>query len=184
MNKIPFFLTLPLLLFFVLIPHQAILAATLSFTGEPNATVNTPYTVDLILSGGEDTLGTDAVILYDPTILKAVSVSEGTLYPTYNPSLNARINHEKGKIVLSGSTGFNSLIKATGVFGKITFTPLKKGKAVLRFDYAKNDTSKSGIIDASGMDLVSLEPSTLTVSVAPESPIASFLRFIRNVFKR
>jgi hypothetical protein len=184
MNNIAYFLILPLLLFFVLTPHHAILAANLSLTGEPNATIYTPYTVGIVLSGGEDTLGTDAIILYDPTMLKAVSVSEGTLYPTYNPSTNARINQEKGRIVLSGSTGFNSLVKATGVFGKITFTPRKKGKTVLKFDYVKNDTSKSGIVDAIGNDLISLEPTALTVSVAPESPIASFLRLLKNIFKK
>ncbi len=182
MKKIYLAQTFFILFIFFLTPQGILEAANISFTGEPKATVNTPYSIGIVLSGGEKTLGTDSVILYDPSMLKATSVTQGTLYPTYNPSANGRINLEKGKIILSGSTGFNNPVGATGVFSKITFTPIKKGKTLIRFDYAKGDTTKTGVIDFSGKDLLSAMPKPLAITIENESPIEIVWRYMTKAF--
>lgn len=172
------------LIFFILFftPEHTVKAANISLLGEPKTSVNSLYTLSIVLSGDEQTLGTDTVILYDPTMIRAVSVSEGSLYPTYTPSQTARINHEKGKIVLSGSTGFNAPVLATGIFGKITFSPLKKGNTVLRLDYSSGDTSKTGVIDFKGTDLLSTMPKPLALTIANESPIEVLWRYTTKFF--
>ncbi|MBI5614313.1 hypothetical protein HY947_05285 [Candidatus Gottesmanbacteria bacterium] len=182
MKKLLLFISINIFFLFLLAHPRTVEAASLTLLGEPKAIVHAPYTIGVVLSGGEQTLGTDTIILYDHTMLRAVTVAQGSLYPTYTPSKDARVNNDKGKITLSGSTGFNSPIPATGVFGKITFSPLKKGKTMIRFDYAAGDTSKTGVIDFKGLDLLSSIPKPLALTIENESPIEAMWRFVSKLF--
>lgn len=145
--------------------------------------VNERFTVTISLSGNDQTLGTDIVLLYDPSYLVAEAVVEGTLYPTYNPASSARINKDAGLVVLSGSTGFGQAAPANGVFGTVSFVPIKDGVAQVSVDYEPGATNKTGVVGPDGGELLTSAPMPLTITVKRQSFLGALLSFFRSLWK-
>lgn len=151
-------------------------AAELSLKADkPALAVGEITRVDVILSGGEPTLGTDIVLLYDPKTLEITGVENGALYPAYQPSAGKRINSGDGKITLSGSAGINQPVSASGVFASLSIKALKGGQAKISFDYLPNSTNKTGVIDFSGKELLTSPPKEIILNISSPNLLASIV---------
>lgn len=162
-----------LLLLFTLSPAYA---AGISFkTTGTNLKVGDSFRTDLILTGGENTLGTDMVLNYDPKTLEVSSIKESSLYPNYQPPSAKRIDSMKGKIVLSGSANISNAIKSEGVFATLSIKAIKSGQTKLSFDYAPGATNKTGIIDFAGNELLTSPPKDLILNISSPNPLVSIV---------
>lgn len=131
--------------------------------------------VDIILSGAEETLGTDLVIKYDPKMIKVMGVQEGSLYPAYQPPFAKRINTKLGEVRLSGSVNLGQPVKADGIFATILFRTLGKGQTKISFDYQPGVTDKTGVINFAGKNLLTIPPKELTMNIKDNNVFWSFL---------
>lgn len=171
-----------LILLSFLISAVSVSAAEFNFDIDKSiVVVGDKFVVKLILSGSDSTLGTDAIVLYDPNILKVESVTSSKLYPTYNPVANQRIDASKGKILLSGSAGIGKPVNAEGEFARINFSAIKSGSTNIKFDYQKGSTTKTGIVSPSGKELLASEPRSLTVIVKDPSILQKILNWISKI---
>lgn len=163
-------------------------AADLSLqTSKTKLNAEENFNVSIVLSGGENTLGTDAILLYDPQKLEVIAVKESTLYPSYQPVAARRINNKDGKISLSGSANLNQPVKAEGVFGVVTFRTLQVGDTAISFDYVPAATNKTGVINFAGSNLLTRPPGQLPLSIENNNFLLSLLSqisaFFQNIFK-
>lgn len=114
--------------------------------------------VVLVASENRTTLGTDAVLTFDPRILKAIKIIPGKIYPLYPQNLQD-IDNTHGKLSFSGTVGFNKPQTANGVLGEIYFRSKKEGQINLAFDWMPNTTSDSNLVpDFGGLDLLTEKP--------------------------
>lgn len=164
--------------------HTARAAEISLYADASSPKVNESFTVSINLTGGEATLGTDVILRFDPMRLVVQRVSEGTLYPTYSPSGDGRINKEAGIIVLSGSTGFGQSVPANGEFGTITFVALKDGKTNVIVDYEPGATNKTGVVGPAGEELLTRVPAPLAISVKRASLFGSLLSFFQSLWRK
>lgn len=168
-----------------LVPFHAVHAAQVSLTTtSPSPKVNERFAVTIALAGGDETLGTDVVLRYNPASLVVQEVMEGTLYPTYNPAGEARINKDAGLVVLSGSTGFGQSVQANGVFGSVSFVAIKDGKSAVTLDYEPGMTNKTGVIGSAGEELLTSAPAPLPITVKRQSLFGSLLSFFQSLWKK
>lgn len=120
-------------------------AATLSLSpssGTFNRSCNFSLKIDLN-TGGAQTDGTDAILLYDSSRISASSISSGTIYPDY-PGNN--IDENAGKITISGLASVTTAFSGQGTLATINFT-LKDnaptGATQIKFDFDTNDKAKT-----------------------------------------
>ena len=112
-----------------------------------------------VATGNRTTLGTDAVLSYDPRILTAVKIIPGKIYPLYPQNLQD-IDNTHGKLTLSGTVGFNKPKTANGVLAEVSFRSKKEGQTVLSFNWLPNATNDSNIVpDFGGLDLLTAKPA-------------------------
>ncbi len=120
-------------------------AATLSLspaTGTFNQGCNFSLAVNLN-TGGAQTDGTDAIIIYDATRFTATSITSGTIYPDY-PGSN--IDSASGKITISGLASVNTPFSGQGLFATINFTvqnTAPAGSTQISFDFDPNNKAKT-----------------------------------------
>ena len=174
-----------LLVIVALVPFRTIYAAEV-FLATANASpkINERFIVTVNLSGNDQTLGTDVILRYDPKYLIAQDVSEGTLYPTYNPAGAARVNKDAGLVVLSGSTGVGQSVPANGVFGSASFVALKDGKTNITLEYEPGMTNKTGVISPTGEELLTIKPLPLSITVKRQSFFGALLSFFQSLWKK
>ncbi len=169
----------------VLIPFRTIYAAEVFLTtANASPKINERFIVTVNLRGNDQTLGTDVILRYDPTYLVVQDVSEGTLYPTYNPAGAARVNKDAGLVVLSGSTGFGQVIPANGVFSTVSFVALKEGKTAITLEYEQGMTNKTGVISPMGEELLTSAPTPLSITVKRQSLFGGLLSFFQSLWKK
>ncbi len=147
-------------------------------------TVGKSLTVTVALTGGEPTLGADMVFTYDPTRLAVKEVGNGTLYPTYNPVGDKRIDREKGTVTLSGSGGIGRPVTADGTFATITLEAVKPGQARVAVAYAAGATNQSGIIDPAGGELMRAAPSPLTLTIKDQPALQKLFTWFSMLFRK
>ncbi|KKR33161.1 MAG: hypothetical protein UT63_C0022G0004 [Candidatus Gottesmanbacteria bacterium GW2011_GWC2_39_8] len=167
MNK-KIFIGLFFLVLFAFHPSFVRAAEISLITTDTDVKVGDNISVDITLSGNEDTLGTDVIMIYDPVIITPIEVTNGSIYPTYNPAGQARLS-TKGKIFLSGSASIGKPVPAKGTFATVTFEAKSGGRTTISFDYEKGSTSKTGIIDFKGNDLISNAPEKVNLQI--EGPV-------------
>lgn len=121
--------------------------ATLSLT--PSSGTYNPgcqFTTSVNLNtGGAQTDGTDAILVYDTSRLSTNtnSVASGTIYPDY-PGNN--VDESNGRITVSGLSSITSAFSGSGTLATITFTVLPNapaGTATVNFDFDANDKTKT-----------------------------------------
>lgn len=122
-------------------------AATLSLSPS-SGTFNKgcQFTVSIKLdTGGAQTDGTDAILLYSPTQLSTntSSIASGTIYPDF-PGNN--VDSQTGKITISGLASVSSAFAGQGTLATITFTvnnTATTGPANIKFDFDPNNKAKT-----------------------------------------
>lgn len=123
------------------------------FSVNTGDTFNAAVVVD---PGTENILGSDAYILYDATLLEAVSVSNGTYFDSVVNSLTTA-----GKAYIAGLVDDPGTSKTgVGTIATVTFKALKSGTGTLSYDcrpgasdaskIVKNDIDATNIIDCAG----------------------------------
>lgn len=141
-------LILFLILSFLLLvtPMQAFAqAATLSLDpsgGTFNQSCSFSLNINLD-TGGAQTDGTDAIILYDTSRLDATSVVSGTIYTDY-PGNN--IDSSTGKITISGIASASTPFSGEGTLATINFTVQSSapaGATQVTFDFNPKDKAKT-----------------------------------------
>ncbi len=132
-------------------------------------------------SGGKGTVGTDAVILYDPRVLKVVKIIPGKLYPNYPEPLQD-IDNVHGKTSFSGTVSFEPPRVVNGTFGEVVFQALKIDKTQISFDWQPKGTADSNIVPLDGtLDLLTEAPKSVDVLVQESSTLQKFFFFIKSV---
>lgn len=139
-----------LLLILALANPAYALAATLSLSPS-SGTFNRgcQVKVDIKLdTGGKQTDGTDAIILYDQGKLTATNITSGTIYSDY-PGNN--IDDATGKINISGLASVSSAFTGTGTLATIDFTvkdSAATGATIVSFDYKTGgSTTDSNVVE-------------------------------------
>lgn len=104
------------------------------------------FTADVRLNtGGAQTDGTDAILVYDTNKLSTNtnSIASGTIYPDY-PGNN--VDETNGRITISGLSSITSAFSSSGTLATITFTvkpEAPEGATSVTFDFDANDKSKT-----------------------------------------
>lgn len=104
------------------------------------------FTVDVKLNtGGGQTDGTDAILLYDNARLSTnnSAIASGNIYPDY-PGNN--VDEAAGRITISGLSSITSAFSGSGTLATITFTiksDATEGTGKVRFDFDPNDKAKT-----------------------------------------
>lgn len=158
-------------------------AADLGFSAQKKVYVGDEFPIAMTLSGGEKTIGTDVILQYDKDFLEAVRVTQGTSYATYNPVDAQRVQAAKGVVVLSGSASVSKPVPATGVFGTVYFRPKKEGVAKISYVYEKGSTSKTGVVDVKGKDLLIKAPMSIEVFVQKKNIMSTVTTWLSEVFR-
>ncbi|MBU1000745.1 hypothetical protein KKE78_05130 [Patescibacteria group bacterium] len=94
-------------------------------------------------TGGAQTDGSDAVIIYDVSRFTAVSIANGTIYPDF-PGNN--IDAQSGKITISGLASVSTPFTGKGTLATVNFTVNDKaatGATQIIFDFDSNDKAKT-----------------------------------------
>lgn len=110
------------------------------------------FEVSILLStGGAGVDGADAILRYNPRMLKAVALENGGLF---EERLQKRIDEVAGEIRLSEMT-FDSRPKM-GTFGVVSFETLQKGTTSVFFDFLPGATRDSNVAltSSGGVDLL------------------------------
>lgn len=142
-------------------------AAELKLEAEKSSVaVGEPLSVNVNLSGKEETVGTDLVLTYDPKIIQVLGVEDNKLYPVYNPAGSSRVNASTGTVKLSGSANFGKPVSADGTFAMLKMKALAPGSATLTISYKKGNTTLSGVLGKNGQELLNTAPKVLTITVA------------------
>lgn len=149
-----------------------------------SVTVGESLTVTIMLTGGEPTLGTDMILTYDQGRLFVKEVKSGSLYPTYNPVGEKRVDREKGTVTLSGSGGIGRAVAAEGTFATITLEAVKPGQARVAVAYESGATNQSGIIDPAGGELMRAAPSPLMLTIKDQPPLQKLLTWFSALFRK
>ncbi|MEK7597322.1 MAG: cohesin domain-containing protein [Patescibacteria group bacterium] len=173
-----------LLLFFVLLPLITVVnAASLKFDKTTVSTTNggtfqIAVTVD---PGSDPILSTDVYVTFDSSLLKANSVSAGSLFPAVTNDTAT-----SGKVYITGMvTDTATPVTTTGTVATITFQALKDGSGTLSFDcntstIVKNDINTSNVINCSqnNSSVVTIgsggggtNPTSVPVSELPQSGV-------------
>ena len=124
-------------------------AAYLRFDQTSASTNNgSTFQIAVVVEPGSDSLrSVDAYVLYDSSLLKANSVSSGSLFPTVSNDIST-----SGKVYIAGMVNdVGSSISTSGTLATITFQGLKNGSGTLSFDcnlskVVKNDINATNVI--------------------------------------
>lgn len=120
-------------------------AATLSLS-PASGTFNKgcSFALDIKLdTGGQQTDGTDAILLFDQGKLTATSITSGTIYSDY-PGNNT--DNDTGKVFVSGLASVSSAFSGSGTLATINFTvkdTAATGATIIKFDFDPNDKTKT-----------------------------------------
>ncbi len=108
------------------------------------------FNVDVIVDAGTDVIrSTDVILVYDPTILTAQSVTAGTFFPT------VANNIASGKVTITAYVDNAASSKSgSGTVATVSFKGIKDGSGTLTFDcgsatgskVTKNDTNFTNVI--------------------------------------
>ncbi|MBI4035999.1 hypothetical protein HY383_03540 [Candidatus Daviesbacteria bacterium] len=144
MKNIIFIITITVII--VILPSSVFAqTATLSLnpaSGTFNQSCSFSLNIDLD-SGGTETDGADAILLYDTSRFTATSITKGTIYPDY-PGNN--IDASSGKITVSGLASVSTPFSGKGTLITVQFTVVPTapaGVTQIKFDFDPNDKAKT-----------------------------------------
>ena len=140
-----------------------ILPATATLAMQPESVTVAPgkeFSLDIaLLTNGRQVSGVDAIIAYDPKVLKlqssvasaAASATSSALFDEY-PSNS--VDEEKGIITLSAIQKPGEIFNGSGVLGRLTFQAKIPGITSIRFSYTKDAKDDSNVVDTNGDDIL------------------------------
>ncbi len=117
-------------------------AASLQFNpSSASTTANSSFTIDIVVNPGSEQINSaESYILFDPTLLEAQSVTDGTYFSSVSNIIEA------GRVYVAGMVEDNSSYKTgTGTIARINFKALTDGTATLTFDCPNTKIVKADI---------------------------------------
>ena len=106
--------------------------------------------VSILLSTGEAKVdGADAILRYNPRMLKVVALEKGGLFEEY---VQETVDEVEGRIYLSGLT-FDPRPKS-GTLGTIIFEPLAAGTTTVFFEFTPGSTKGDSNVALTGVDIL------------------------------
>lgn len=156
-------------------------AASLKFDKTTVSTTNGgTFQIAVTVDPGSDSLSsTDVYVTFDSSLIKATTVTAGSLFPTVSNDISI-----SGKVYIAGMVNDTATsISTTGTLATITFQGLKDGTGTLAFDCSsskiiKNDLNATNVIvcTSNGTSTVTIGAGgaaapTQTPSELPESGI-------------
>ena len=164
--------------FFLILPvfFSGAQAASLNFDKSTATAANgATFQISVTVDPGSDALNsTDAYVTFDPTLLKATTVSAGTMFPTVSNDIST-----SGKVYIAGMVNDPaSSISTAGTLATITFQGVKEGTGTLSFDcntsiVVKNDINASNVLVCSqnGTAAITIgSGSNLAPTTPPNTP--------------
>lgn len=124
-----------------LAPPSATLALSPA-TGTFNKSCNFSLKIN-VDTGGNQTDGTDAALLYDPSRLSVTSIINGTIYEDYTPQT---IDQANGKVILSGLSKAGSRYSGQGTLATVNFKVADNapsGTTQVKFNFDPNNRTKT-----------------------------------------
>lgn len=129
------------------------------------------FVVTVALSTSQEIIGVDAIVLFDPRKLSAVSVSDSHLLPL-TPGVD--INNGNGRVRISQLMPPGETFAGSGNIAEITFKALTLGETHIGFDFIANSKVESNVIANTGADILG-QPSSITVTAVEEGTLQLFL---------
>lgn len=103
-----------------------------------------PFALQIVLNtGGTQTDGTDAILIYDSSRVTAASITSGSIYPDY-PGNN--IDDTNGKITISGLASVASPFSGQGTLATVNLKvkdDALSGVTQIKFDFDPQDKAKT-----------------------------------------
>ncbi len=171
--------TLLLIIIFISIASvHAVFAQTYKFqlanTATPAATVGNDVDVKVLINtAGKQTLGGDAIVVFDSNLLGIKSAQKGTFYEVFQ---DHTIGGTTNKYLLSAwqTTEVNPVSNtADTLFGTVTFTAKTAGSATLSFDCTTGSID-SNIWDTTQADILKCaDTKPLTFTIGGPGPTAT-----------
>ncbi|MBI3486363.1 hypothetical protein HY025_05505 [Candidatus Daviesbacteria bacterium] len=134
------------LIVFLVTPSSALaVGATLSLNPS-SSTVNKgcSFSVGIDLdTGGNNTDGTDVILKFDPTILTAGAITQGSVYPDY-PGKST--DNSAGTVTISGLASVTTPFNGSGRFADVSFTVnpnASQSVAQINFDFDPSNKTNS-----------------------------------------
>lgn len=127
-----------------------------------------PITINI--SSNKNTAGTDLIIKYDPNLLTVVAgpdnapIAVGTIYNDYPVN---KVDNKTGLITVSGITGNINGVIPKGIFGTIVFQGKAAGTARIFFDFTKDATNDTNIIESQTAKDILEEVINLNLIITP-----------------
>ncbi|MBI2337636.1 hypothetical protein HYU95_00475 [Candidatus Daviesbacteria bacterium] len=131
---------------------QTTQTATLSLdpaTGTFNRGCNYSLNVNLD-TGGSQTDGADAILIYDPSRFNVTSIAKGTIFPDYPGNT---IDSQNGKVTVSGLASVSTPFSGKGLLATVNLTVQSNappGATQIRFDFDssnKANTRDSNVVE-------------------------------------
>lgn len=127
-------------------------AASLNFDKTTATAANgATFQIGVVVDPGTDKMNsTDVYVTYDATLLKATTVTAGTLFPTVTNDIST-----SGKVYIAGLVNDPaSSVGTSGTVATITFQGLKEGTGTLSFDcnsskIIKDDVNATNVLNCS-----------------------------------
>lgn len=102
------------------------------------------FSLNILLdTGGAQSDGTDAILLYDSTRFTATAINNGTIYSDYPGDV---IDTQNGKVTVSGLASISSPFTGSGTLATVDFTVISNapaGATKVSFDFDPNDKAKT-----------------------------------------
>ncbi len=146
----------------VVMGSTSVYAATIEFVPVTGAyAVNSTFAIQVnVNTGGQDTTSTDAVILFNNTLLSVDTVSYGSFYGTV---IHTESN---GSLAISGMVSSSgTVVNGTGTLATVTFKALTSGTANLTLNCTAGRTNDSNVSDNSVSPADILDCAALKVGV-------------------
>jgi len=140
----------------------------------PSTGTGNQFDVQILLdTGSEETIETDVVLNYDPTVLQVGEVTFGQLYPENIHNIDAVAGSLSMFSYFSGTDSGNSF-SGTGVLATVQFNGLSPGTSVVSIQCIPSATNESNIIRQSPsgdiLDCQAIGNGTYTVSLGGVTP--------------
>lgn len=132
---------------FIVVFPAGVFAQTATLSLDPSTgTFNRgcSFSLDVNLdTGGSQTDGTDAILLYDPTRFNVTSITKGTIYPDYPGNST---DTQNGKITISGLASVSTPFSGKGTLATLNLTVQSNsptGSTQIRFEFDPNNKANT-----------------------------------------
>lgn len=131
-------------------------------TAATSVKVGEPFTFSLFFNNKDtDVVSFDAIVSYDPEVLRVDSITTTNVFPVYTRKL---IEDFKSRFIITGvQTNLkNNLSVSQGELAEITATPIRAGETTLSFIV---DGNKYSNLTKSNLESIPLKTNSLKVNV-------------------